>query len=111
MSQRAGAFTVNSPSPEKVAKSLAAFQDRYGVPVMCTEFGGGGTNLYLPGRNATKNDLRACKRDIGVLHDEARKSVVDVCAKVANEAIELQGLVAADELKGASEHLAVSSNV
>ena len=29
--------------PGKVARCLADFQDRYGVPVMCTEFGGGGT--------------------------------------------------------------------
>lgn len=29
--------------PGKVARYLADFQDRYGVPVMCTEFGGGGT--------------------------------------------------------------------
>lgn len=35
-------YPLDDP-PEKVAKSLAAFQDRYGVPVMCTEFGGGGT--------------------------------------------------------------------
>ena len=28
--------------PSDVARYLAAFQDRYNVPVMCTEFGGGG---------------------------------------------------------------------
>ena len=35
-------YPLDDP-PEKVEKSLAAFQDRYGVPVLCTEFGGGGT--------------------------------------------------------------------
>lgn len=35
-------YPLDDP-PEKVANYLAAFQDRYGVPVLCTEFGGGGT--------------------------------------------------------------------
>ena len=35
-------YPLDDP-PQKVARYLADFQDRYGVPVMCTEFGGGGT--------------------------------------------------------------------
>jgi len=34
-------YPLDDP-PAKVARTLAAFQDRYGVPVLCTEFGSGG---------------------------------------------------------------------